>query len=211
MDIADIRKDYTLKSLDLEMVADSPMAQFQIWLDEALKSQVIEPNAMNLATVNAENRPSSRIVLLKGIDQGFIFYTNYESRKGRELAARPFAAMTFFWPELERQVRIEGRVEKTAPGTSDEYFLSRPKGSQIGAWASPQSQTITDRAFLEEREQEITRRFNTEPLTRPDHWGGFRLIPDYMEFWQGRANRLHDRIVFEKTDSGNWERKRLAP
>lgn len=211
MDIADIRKDYTLKSLDLEMVAESPMAQFQIWLDEALKCQVIEPNAMNLATVNAENRPSSRIVLLKGIDQGFIFYTNYESRKGRELAARPFAAMTFFWPELERQVRIEGRVEKTAPGTSDEYFQSRPKGSQIGAWASPQSQTITDRAFLEEREQEITRRFNTEPLTRPPYWGGFRLIPDYMEFWQGRANRLHDRIVFEKTDSGNWERKRLAP
>lgn len=211
MDIADIRKDYTLKSLDLEMVAESPMAQFQIWLDEALKSQVNEPNAMNLATVNAENRPSSRIVLLKGIDQGFVFYTNYESRKGRELAARPFAAMTFFWPELERQVRIEGRVEKTAARTSDEYFLSRPKGSQIGAWASPQSQTIRDRAFLEEREQEITRRFNTEPITRPDHWGGFRLIPDYMEFWQGRANRLHDRIAFEKTGAGNWERKRLAP
>src|SRR5690606_18593714 len=147
----------------------------------------------------------------KGIDQGFIFYTNYESKKGIELTHFPFAALTFFWPELERQVRIEGEVEKVPANISDEYFLSRPKGSQIGAWVSPQSQSIPSRVYLENREKELIIKFNEDPLKRPANWGGFRLIPDYVEFWQGRANRLHDRIAFEKGVAGNWEKKRLAP
>jgi pyridoxamine 5'-phosphate oxidase len=187
------------------------MQQFRIWWEEALKSQVLEANAMNVSTLNAHQRPSSRIVLLKGLDHGFIFYTNYESRKGKEIAHFPFVALNFFWPELERQVRVEGKVEKTDAQTSDEYFLSRPKSSQIGAWASPQSQVIPDRTFLEKRENEINIKFNQDSLFRPPHWGGYRVIPDYLEFWQGRASRLHDRIVFETGTEGSWSKKRLAP
>lgn len=211
MDIANIRKEYTLKSLDKEEVADLPMDQFNIWLEEAIKAEVNEPNALNLATINSQSRPSSRIVLLKGLDQGFIFYTNYESKKGRELQKTPFAALTFFWPELERQVRIEGEVEKVDAGESDHYFLSRPVKSQIGAWTSPQSQVIPNRSFLENREKEMTLRFQSETLIRPVNWGGFRVIPYCFEFWQGRASRLHDRIIFEKNPSGEWIKKILAP
>jgi len=211
MDIANIRKDYTLKSLNLSEVENSPMAQFAIWLEEAIKAEVNEPNAMNLATINQQNRPSARIVLLKALDQGLVFYTNYESRKGSELLARPFAALTFFWPELERQVRIEGEIEKVSAANSDKYFLSRPIASQIGAWTSPQSQVIPDRSFLEKREKEMTLRFQSEALVRPANWGGFRLNPYYFEFWQGRASRLHDRIVFEKGTSTEWTKKILAP
>jgi pyridoxamine 5'-phosphate oxidase len=211
MDIANIRKDYTLRSLEADEVADSPLAQFNRWFEEAIKAEVNEPNAMNLATINAQNRPSSRIVLLKGLDNGFIFYTNYNSKKGKELQERPFAALNFFWPELERQVRIEGEVEKVSEADSDQYFYSRPVSSQIGAWASPQSQIIPDRSFLEDREKEMTLRFQNESLRRPPHWGGFRLIPFYFEFWQGRASRLHDRVVFEKEAAGQWTKKVLAP
>ncbi len=171
MEIAAIRKEYTLKSLDLQEVADSPMEQFRIWWEEALKSQVLEANAMNVSTLNADHKPSSRIVLLKGLDHGFVFYTNYESRKGREIENFPFVALTFFWPELERQVRVEGKVEKTDANTSDIYFLSRPMGSQIGAWASPQSQIIPDRTYLEKREKEFILRFSQYSLVRPQHWG----------------------------------------
>jgi len=211
MDIANIRKDYTLRALELDEVTDSPLEQFSLWLEEAITAKVNEPNAMNLATINAQNRPSSRIVLLKGLDYGFIFYTNYNSQKGQELQERPFAALNFFWPELERQVRIEGNVEKTSEADSDRYFHSRPVGSQIGAWASPQSQVIPSRFFLEDREKEMTSRFQNETLHRPPHWGGFRLIPTYFEFWQGRASRLHDRIVFERQTTEEWTRKILAP
>jgi len=211
MDIANIRKDYTLRSLSLDKVKDSPMSQFAIWLEEAIKAEVNEPNAMNLATINVQNRPSARIVLLKGLDQGLVFYTNYESKKGIELLKHPFAALTFFWPELERQVRIEGEIEKVIPEDSDKYFLSRPINSQIGAWTSPQSQVIPDRFFLENRQKEMTLRFRTEVLVRPVNWGGFRLNPYYFEFWQGRASRLHDRIVYEKELSTEWTKKILAP
>lgn len=210
MDIANIRKDYTLKSLELDEIADSPIAQFDRWLEEAIKAEVNEPNAMNLATINSQSRPSSRIVLLKGLDHGFIFYSNYTSKKGNELQQHPFAALNFFWPELERQVRIEGDVEKVSEAESDMYFYSRPVSSQIGAWASPQSQVIPNRAFLENREEEMTLRFQTETLTRPEHWGGYRLIPYYFEFWQGRPSRLHDRVIFEK-ERDEWTKKVLAP
>ena len=211
MDIANIRKDYTLRALELDEVADSPLEQFNRWLEEAIIAEVNEPNAMNLATINSQNRPSSRIVLLKGLDNGFIFYTNYHSKKGKELQEQPFAALNFFWPELERQVRIEGIVEKVSEADSDQYFHSRPISSQIGAWASPQSQVIPNRSFLEDREKEMALRFQNETLSRPPHWGGFRLIPSYFEFWQGRASRLHDRVVFEKQTTEEWIKRILAP
>ncbi|MEX2593456.1 MAG: pyridoxamine 5'-phosphate oxidase [Anditalea sp.] len=211
MNLADIRKEYILKSFELEELAESPIDQFHIWLNEALIAEAMEVNAMNVATINTQNRPSSRIVLLKGVDHGFIFYTNYESKKGKELKNNPFAALNFFWPELERQVRIEGEVEKVASEISDEYFLSRPIGSQVGAWTSPQSKVIPNRSFLVNREKEMFMRFQKEPLKRPEHWGGYRVIPYYMEFWQGGASRLHDRIAFEKGETGIWTKKRLAP
>lgn len=212
MDIANIRKDYTLKSLGLDEVADSPMDQFNVWFGEAIKARVNEPNAMNLSTINIQKRPSARIVLLKGLDHGLTFYTNYESKKGKELQENPFAALTFFWPELERQVRIEGEIQKLTAGESDQYFFSRPIGSQIGAWASPQSQVLSSRSFLENREKEMIVRFRSETLTRPPYWGGFRLLPNYFEFWQGRTSRLHDRVIFEKSSSAEqWTKNLLAP
>ena len=211
MNIADIRKEYTLKSLELEDVGPSPIPYFLIWLEEAIKSAALEVNAMNLSTINLKNRPSSRTVLLKGVDHGFVFYTNYDSRKGLELAKNPFAALTFFWPELERQVRIEGQVEKVSKELSDTYYLSRPLNSQVGAWASPQSQPIPNREFLEKRVRTSLERFRNEALKRPDNWGGYRIIPDYVEFWQGRASRLHDRIAFSMEETGTWGKKRLAP
>ncbi|GGF48231.1 pyridoxamine 5'-phosphate oxidase [Echinicola rosea] len=211
MDLASIRTEYLLKSLDVNKLETSPLDQFQLWFDEAINAKVNEPNAMNLATVNAENRPSARVVLLKGIDTGFVFFTNYASNKGRELTQNNGAALTFFWPELQRQIRIEGLVERISETMSDEYFLSRPKGSQIGAWASPQSQQIPDRDFLASQEKKMLERFAHEPLSRPPHWGGYRVVPDRVEFWQGRQSRLHDRIVYTLDSAENWVKNRLAP
>lgn len=209
--LADIRTDYSKARLNIEETAEDPIEQFQQWFREAQEAKVHEVNAMNLSTASADGRPSSRIVLLKEItEKGFAFYTNYESSKGRQIAENPFAAITFFWPELERQVRIEGRVEKISPELSDQYFSSRPRASRLGAWASPQSREIPDRKTLEEREKEYKEKFGEGPIPRPPYWGGYELIPDHIEFWQGRPSRLHDRLVYQKDVSG-WVRKRLAP
>jgi pyridoxamine 5'-phosphate oxidase len=209
-DLASIRNEYALKTLEEARVDRDPMKQFGLWMAEALHAQVPEATAMTLATVNAKGRPSARIVLLKGIDpRGFVFYTNYDSRKGRDLSANPGAALTFLWKELERQVRIEGTVEKVTPAESDEYFATRPLGSRIGAWASPQSDVIQDREWLERRWGELGREHGEQP-PRPPHWGGYRVKPDYLEFWQGRRSRLHDRIAYTREASG-WNIARLAP
>lgn len=211
IDIAALRSDYTQKSLDRSHVADDAILQFTLWFEEAIASEVLEPNAMSLATVKANGQPSCRIVLLKGIeDQGFVFYTNYTSHKGAEINHSPLAALTFFWPELERQVRIEGQMERVPEAVSDAYFASRPYESQLGAWVSPQSQVIPDRDFLENRLQELKKEFENKPLTRPPHWGGFLLRPSQIEFWQGRASRLHDRLLYQK-EGQKWTISRLAP
>lgn len=210
VNIADLRRDYALSSLDDRDVAADPLAQFRKWLDEAIRAQCPEPTAMSLATVGTGGRPSSRIVLLKEADAaGLVFYTNYASRKGRELAANPQAALLFYWAELEREVRIEGRVEKADAGAADAYFASRPLSSRIGAVASPQSEVIPDRAWLDERFRAAEAEHGPAPA-RPPHWGGYRLAPDLFEFWQGRRNRLHDRIVYTK-DAARWKLARLAP
>jgi pyridoxamine 5'-phosphate oxidase len=210
MNIADIRKDYKKASLAESDVSPSPVTQFDKWLAEAIAAELPEPNAMTLATVGADQRPSTRVVLIKGFDsRGPVWFTNYESRKGRELAANPFASLQFHWVELERVVRIEGKVEKVSDAESDAYFDSRPLDSRIGAWASPQSQTIASRAVLVARAAEFAAKFMLKP-PRPPHWGGYRLQPDRFEFWQGRSSRLHDRIVYGLRD-GSWEIWRLAP
>lgn len=211
--IADIRINYAKQALNEDSVLHHPVRQFEVWLQEAIQSEAEEPTALVLSTVNAAGRPSGRVVLLKHVEeQGFTFFTNYDSRKGQELAERPFAALTFFWPALERQVRIEGRVEKVAPEVSDAYFHSRPKGSQIGAWASPQSQPIESREALEQRDKQYQEQFTAQELVpRPEHWGGYRLVPDQIEFWQGRPNRLHDRILYALQENGAWSISRLAP
>lgn len=210
--ISEIRKDYTKATLDITTVKTDPVEQFAQWLDEALKSDVAEPTAMNLATVNEHGRPTSRIVLLKGMDEKkFLFYTNYQSKKGRELEANPACALTFFWPELERQVRIEGVAARVEESVSDHYFQSRPRGSQIGAWSSPQSSFIKSREILDARVKQIEKRFEgLEVLPRPNQWGGFEVEPVLFEFWQGRSSRLHDRLQYALIDDV-WEIQRLAP
>lgn len=211
MKIASLRKEYSSNLLEINKVDPNPLVQFKSWMEASIEEGVLEPNAMHLSTVTSDNRPASRIVLLKGIDHGFVFFTNYESKKSKELQANPFASLTFFWAQMERQVRIEGIVEKVSVEESDEYFLSRPLESQIGAWTSPQSEEIPDRAFLEKRKQEVEQRFTSEALRRPPHWGGFRLLADKIEFWQGGPARLHDRILYSLSPSGTWQLKRLAP
>ena len=208
--LAQLRSDYSLKTLDEHEVDRDPLKQFGVWMVEAIHAQVPEPTAMALATVNGAGRPSSRVVLLKGMDaRGFVFYTNYSSRKGQDLALNPGAALTFFWKELERQVRIEGVTEKVTAEESDTYYATRPLGSRIGAWASPQSSRIDDRAWLEKRFAELGAQHGEIPA-RPPHWGGYRVLPEYIEFWQGRQSRLHDRIAYSRAAKG-WETYRLAP
>jgi pyridoxamine 5'-phosphate oxidase len=209
--IADLRKSYEQGELDESHSAADPLQQFALWFEQALKSELPEPNAMTVATVGGDNRPSTRVVLIKGFDaRGIVWYTNYESRKGRELAGNRFAALQFHWVELERVVRIEGRVEKTGADESDAYFHSRPLDSRLGAWASPQSQVIASRAVLVANAAKAAARHALNP-PRPPHWGGYRLVPDRWEFWQGRKSRLHDRLCYTQQPDGSWLRERLAP
>ena len=212
LDIARIRQDYSGEPLDEAHAASEPIAQFNAWFGEAVKAELPMVNAMTLATANADGRPSARIVLLKGVDaRGFVFYTNYESRKGGELAANPRAALLFYWIELEREVRIEGAIEKTAAAESDAYFASRPLGSRIGAIASRQSDVLASREPLEARVRELEARYADGEAPRPDHWGGYRVEPDAIEFWQGRSSRLHDRLRYRRSSDGLWVRERLSP
>jgi pyridoxamine 5'-phosphate oxidase len=209
-DISQLRKSYERAELSEEASHADPLQQFDRWLQEAIQGQLPEPNAMTLATVAGNLRPSTRIVLIKGYDErGLVFYTNYDSRKGQELAGNPFAALQFHWVELERVVRIEGVVEKTAAQESDAYFHSRPLDSRIGAWASPQSQVISGRSVLVANAAKYGAQFMLNP-PRPPHWGGYRLVPDEWQFWQGRKSRLHDRLRYARRD-GEWVRERLAP
>jgi pyridoxamine 5'-phosphate oxidase len=208
--IADLRKSYEKAELNEEASQADPLKQFEQWLQQALAAQLPEPNAMTLATVGSDLRPSTRVVLIKGLDErGIVWYTNYHSRKGQALAGNPFAALQFHWVELERVVRIEGRVEKVSDEQSDAYFQSRPLDSRIGAWASPQSEVISGRSVLVANAAKYGAQFLLQP-PRPPHWGGYRLVPDRWEFWQGRKSRLHDRLLYRQT-SGEWVRERLAP
>jgi pyridoxamine 5'-phosphate oxidase len=211
MILADIRKDYTLKSLEIQDVGSDPLQQFRQWMEEAIQAEALEVNAMCLSTISNDGFPNSRIVLLKELDQGFVFYTNYESSKGKELAASPKASLTFFWPEIERQVRVVGTIGKISEKESDTYFFSRPIGSQIGAWASPQSQEISDRTVIEDSQKRLEEEFKMNPIQRPAHWGGYRLIPHRIEFWQGRPSRLHDRFHYALQPDASWSIERLAP
>ncbi|WP_028695378.1 pyridoxamine 5'-phosphate oxidase [Pseudomonas cremoricolorata] len=211
--LADMRRDYTRDGLAEEQAPAEPFALFEQWFAEAVKTEQapVEANAMTLATVDAEGRPHCRVLLLKGLDaRGFTFFTNYQSAKGQQLLANPFAAMTFFWPALERQVRIEGRVEKVTAKESDDYYQVRPLGSRLGAWASPQSQVIADRQALQDLLEATRARFADSQPECPEHWGGYRLLPERLEFWQGRASRLHDRLNY-RLIAGIWQRERLAP
>ena len=209
--IADLRKSYERAELSEDASHADPLQQFSQWLDEAIKASVPEPNAMTLATVGSNLRPSTRVVLIKGLDaRGIVWYTNYESRKGIELAGNPYAALQFHWVELERVVRIEGVVEKVTPEDSDAYFRSRPLDSRIGTWASPQSQVILSRAVLVANAARYAAQFLLQP-PRPPHWGGYRLKPDNWQFWQGRKSRLHDRLRYTLLDDASWLRERLAP
>jgi pyridoxamine 5'-phosphate oxidase len=211
MSIANLRKDYSHASLSEEDVDSDPIKQFSKWFDEAISAKIPEPNAMSVATATPNGRPSSRILLIKEFNErGFVWYTNYASRKGQELLANPYAALLFHWVELERQVRIEGRVERTPAAESDTYFHSRPLLSRLGAHASSQSHPITDRHALEVQFAQVQEKLGDNP-PRPEHWGGYRLVPDSIEFWQGRSSRLHDRILYSRLKDGSWLRQRLQP
>ena len=207
-----IRKDYSKSTLDINSVSQDPIIQFEKWFHEALDANLPEPNALTLSTVSEDGRPSGRIVLLKGVEKGkFVFYSNYQSQKGKELEKNPACGLTFFWPELERQVRIEGVAARVDPVISEKYFQSRPRESQVGAWASPQSALIANRQILDERVKKIQKKYEgIEKLPKPNQWGGFEVEPLKIEFWQGRSNRLHDRIQFTKVDE-RWQIHRLAP
>lgn len=212
MSIADLRSEYMSQGICRADLSPDPIEQFRVWFDQALASGLTEPNAMILATVGADGRPAARTVLLKGLDErGFVFYTNYDSRKGRELAAHPQAALVFFWADLSRQVRVEGRVALVSAAESDAYFQSRPRESRLGAWVSPQSQVIENRQALDTRLQEITAAYEGGDVPRPPVWGGYRVIPDTIEFWQGRPSRLHDRLRYTRQPDGGWLIERLAP
>ncbi|HEK19135.1 MULTISPECIES: pyridoxamine 5'-phosphate oxidase [unclassified Mucilaginibacter] len=211
-EIENLRQDYTAAALSEKDVDANPVRQFDKWFNEAINNKVLEPNAMTLATATADGRPSARIVLLKGFsDDGFKFYTNYLSRKGRELSKNPNAALLFFWGDMERQIRIEGVIEKLDKKYSEKYFHSRPKASQIGAIVSPQSQEIESREILDTRMKELEQQYADSEVPKPAHWGGYILKPRLIEFWQGGSGRLHDRIVYKKTDNKNWKIVRLAP
>lgn len=209
--LADLRKTYARESLNQSAVDPDPIIQFRTWMAEALDAELPEPNAMTLATASAQGKPSARVVLIKGVDQrGFVFFTNYDSHKGNDLEANPHAALVFYWIELERQVRIEGRVEKLPDEESDEYFASRPLDSRIGAWASEQSRELSSRAALVASAAKYAAKFALNP-PRPPHWGGYVVIPDVIEFWQGRPSRLHDRIAYTRQAGGLWALTRLSP
>ncbi|SRR5579871_1736144 len=209
--IAHLRREYRNSGLTEKEAPRNPLALFEKWFREALKARVLDANAMALTTVSAQGRPSARMVLLKGYDgKGFVFYTNYQSRKSRDLSRHPAASLLFFWPQLSRQVRIDGRVRKVADRESDDYFQSRPRGSQLSAWASDQSRLIPNREVLEKRMRELEEKYEGRPVPRPPHWGGYRLLPETLEFWKGRPSRLHDRLVYLRK-AGGWKRERLAP
>jgi pyridoxamine 5'-phosphate oxidase len=210
--LARLRKEYTSAGLTESAADPDPIAQFRRWFDAAIAADLHEPNAMTLATATPEGRPSARIVLLKGFDErGFVFYTSYEGRKSEEIEANPRCALVFYWGELERQVRVEGGVSRIPEEESDEYFGSRPRGSQLGAWASEQSRPVEGRAVLEERLRNLEAEYEGREVFRPPFWGGYRVEPETIEFWQGRENRLHDRLVYRRSDDGEWERERLQP
>ncbi len=210
--IADLRKEYKLRNLDEADISDNPISLFSVWWDDAIHSQIDEVNAMTLATVKTDGTPTGRVVLLKGYDEnGFVFYTNYESDKGKELVQNNKACLIFYWKELERQVRITGTVVKNSDAENDEYFNSRPEGSKIGAWSSPQSSPIKDRSVIEKNVLKFQEQFKDKPVTRPPHWGGYKVIPTSIEFWQGRPSRLHDRILYTLQADESWKIERLAP
>ncbi|MEQ8976049.1 MAG: pyridoxamine 5'-phosphate oxidase [Coleofasciculus sp. C1-SOL-03] len=210
--IADLRREYSLQQLNKKDAHPNPFEQFTLWFDQAVAAKLPEPNAMTLATATSDGKPSARMVLLKGYDErGFVFYTNYKSRKGQQLLANPWGAIAFWWTQLERQVRIEGQIEQVSAEESDAYFHSRPQDSQLGAWASEQSQVIDSREVLEQRLQQLKKEYETKTIPRPPHWGGFRLIPVAIEFWQGRPSRLHDRLLYQRTAEGSWMIQRLSP
>jgi pyridoxamine 5'-phosphate oxidase len=210
--VARLRKEYTRAGLKESDTHPNPKEQFRTWFDEALAANLHEPNAMTLATSTPHGRPSVRVVLLKGFDErGFVFYTNYEGRKGEELEANPYCALLFYWGELERQVRVEGRVGRLPDEESDAYFAGRPRGSQLGAWASEQSRPVKDRGALEERLRELEAEYEGREVPRPPFWGGYRVEPEVIEFWQGRENRLHDRLRYRRSGNGGWRRERLQP
>ncbi|MEM6752684.1 MAG: pyridoxamine 5'-phosphate oxidase [Cyanobacteria bacterium P01_C01_bin.38] len=210
--IADLRQDYTLQGLSETEIDSNPFAQFEEWFSQALNADILEPNAMTVATTTPEGKPSARMVLLKDFDaRGFVFYTNYNSHKAQELAENPQAALVFWWAELQRQIRIYGRVEKISDSESDKYFYSRPFSSRLGAWASNQSEVIESREVLEQQLEELKQKYQDREIPRPPHWGGIRVIPAEIEFWQGRSSRLHDRLVYTRMEDNSWKIERLSP